>query len=493
MQAGRKRPISVALSDVLIRTAAGALPVHAREEWIEERSAEAWHRWQFLEDAGAWGRREAMALVYSCLASCAQALWRVIADEVVRSRIREGARSPWLYLGVLGGVLAVLAVLTSGFPATRQMLGSGTQSSHLLFIWRHPIVGGGDRGLPSDVVPAWAEHSRLLEGVAGFRVGKELLKQPHSTAFQPAVIVGDMRLFQVLKAQPLLGSLLKPGIVLDHRTWSSIFHGKAEVVGSRVPIGEKSFRVVAVLPKNFYFLTRQPTIYLIQPVLTGPRVMVVARSRPGATKTQIDQELTRIAEDVAYYFFRSQLRLRFVESALLAPLVSFGFAAIIAALMILAACRPRLDRIRLAWRPENRRATAWRGAFFVAKLSLALAILFLAGLESSRTEASMMFGSRDPGSGPFLLWIYIAGAMGIFFWSVADQRARCRVCLRLLCFPVRIGCPGCLLLDWSGTELLCAQGHGILHVPHLAPTWDTEAEHWIALDDSWRDLFASTK
>ncbi len=81
----------------------------------------------------------------------------------------------------------------------------------------------------------------------------------------------------------------------------------------------------------------------------------------------------------------------------------------------------------------------------------------------------------------------------MFFWSLADQRARCRVCLRLLCFPVRIGCPGCLLLDWSGTELLCTEGHGVLHIPHMAPSWDEEAEHWVALDESWSGLFANTK
>ena len=105
----------------------------------------------------------------------------------------------------------------------------------------------------------------------------------------------------------------------------------------------------------------------------------------------------------------------------------------------------------------------------------------------------MLLASRDPGGGPFLLWLYILGAMGVLFWAVADQRARCRVCLRLLAFPVRIGCPGCLLLDWSGTELFCSEGHGVLHVPHLSPSWDEASERWISLDDSWRDLFAHEK
>jgi len=92
-----------------------------------------------------------------------------------------------------------------------------------------------------------------------------------------------------------------------------------------------------------------------------------------------------------------------------------------------------------------------------------------------------------------LLWLYVLGTMGVVFWSVADQRARCRVCMRLMAFPVRIGSPGCLLLDWSGTELFCSEGHGLLHVPTMTPSWDEDADRWISLDDSWKGLFLHDK
>jgi hypothetical protein len=119
--------------------------------------------------------------------------------------------------------------------------------------------------------------------------------------------------------------------------------------------------------------------------------------------------------------------------------------------------------------------------------------VFVACLEWSRSESSVLLASQDPGNGPFLLWLYILGTMGVLFWALADQRARCRVCLRLLAFPVRIGCPGCLLLDWSGIELFCSEGHGVLHVPHLAPSWDEAPDRWISLDESWQGLFAHSK
>jgi hypothetical protein len=88
-----------------------------------------------------------------------------------------------------------------------------------------------------------------------------------------------------------------------------------------------------------------------------------------------------------------------------------------------------------------------------------------------------------------------AGAIGIVFsyvvvfrWAVADQRNRCPVCLRRLTNPTRIGEPSHTFLDWYGTELVCARGHGLLHVPEFrASCYNTE--RWLYLDPSWSSLF----
>lgn len=493
MQSDPRKPFSVVACVLMIRLAAQLVPRVQREAWTQEWTAEIWHRWQFLFYAGAWGPREAFRLFRSCMGAFRDAVRHRISQETVRSRIRDWARSPWTYLGSLAVLLVFLALFSSGLPATRQLF-ARQNSGRLLFIWRHPVIGGGDRGLPPEVVAGWATHSKMLDSVAGFTVSEARFAVGPGKATKPLVIISDARLFDTLQVRPLLGIVSKqPGVALDYRTWMSFFHADRRVIGSRIGIGGQWFRVTAVLPANFQFLTRRPAVYLLKQTITDNRVMVVARARQGATEDKIDRELTTIAEDCCYYFFRSQLRFRFIETAVFAPLVSFGSAVFVSMLLALGLCKIRIRHLRLALRAENRRAAAHRAWFFLAKLALALSILFIAGLECSRSESSVLFGSRDPASGPFLVWLYIAGTMGIFFWSVADQRARCRVCLRLLCFPVRMGCPGCLLLDWSGTELLCTEGHGVLHVPHLAPTWDEEAEHWIKLDDSWRDLFAHSK
>jgi len=282
--------------------------------------------------------------------------------------------------------------------------------------------------------------------------------------------------------------------VLDHRAWVSLARGRLDAIGSEIKIGTEAYRIAAVLPRSFEFLSRQPTVYLLERLTYEKKAFIVARVKSGVSEERLNRELTRIAEEVcSYYNLQGQMRFATWRGALLTPLFSFGLATLLASLIAFMAFRPRLKQIWLAFEPENRKAAARRMLFFFSKTGLGLACVFAGCLEWSRSESSVLLASRDPGSGPFLLWLYVLGTMGVLFWAVADQRARCRVCLRLMAFPVRIGCPGCLLLDWSGTELFCSEGHGLLHVPLMAPSWDEEADRWISLDDSWKGLFAHEK
>jgi hypothetical protein len=74
-------------------------------------------------------------------------------------------------------------------------------------------------------------------------------------------------------------------------------------------------------------------------------------------------------------------------------------------------------------------------------------------------------------------------------WAIGDQRRRCPVCLRVLINPVRIGEPSHIMLDWYGTELICAKGHGVLHVSQTA-TSSYGTQSWVYYDSSWRELFS---
>ena len=73
-------------------------------------------------------------------------------------------------------------------------------------------------------------------------------------------------------------------------------------------------------------------------------------------------------------------------------------------------------------------------------------------------------------------------------WSLHDQGRRCRLCLRRLGNEASVGTPSYLLLDWWGTELVCSDGHGLLHVPEMKSSWQ-EFDQWVSLDESWKPLF----
>lgn len=76
-----------------------------------------------------------------------------------------------------------------------------------------------------------------------------------------------------------------------------------------------------------------------------------------------------------------------------------------------------------------------------------------------------------------------------FRWAFNDQRRRCPVCLRLLSNPASVGQPASTLLDWYGTEYLCAQGHGFMQVPEITTSY--RPQRWLDSAPEWRGFFNS--
>jgi hypothetical protein len=74
-------------------------------------------------------------------------------------------------------------------------------------------------------------------------------------------------------------------------------------------------------------------------------------------------------------------------------------------------------------------------------------------------------------------------------WVLRDQRQRCPVCLRRLTHPAHVGEASRSFLAWNGTELICAGGHGLLHIPEIQTSWFS-TQRWLYLDPSWDVLFA---
>jgi hypothetical protein len=53
--------------------------------------------------------------------------------------------------------------------------------------------------------------------------------------------------------------------------------------------------------------------------------------------------------------------------------------------------------------------------------------------------------------------------------------------------PVRVGDVSYIFLEWHGTELMCPDGHGLIHVAEGSALW-IDGRRWTLLDPSWSSI-----
>ena len=495
MQLPPERPHALAISFALIRAASQIVPAGERRDFAYEWQQKLYHRWQFLFHTGLWNAREAFSLMLTATLVVPAAVQHFGAQDAVRTRVSRFVQSPQTCLASLAAILIAIAFFSGGLPATRDLFLKQIDVDHsrLVYVWSHNLRGGGDKPLPAEVIEAWKTHSKLISSAAAFRAVHRDTQIDGGAPERRLVVVTEPSFFGVLGTRPIAGRVATDAssIVLSYDAWVQLFHASARVIGSSMAVAGKRYPIGGILPAGFEPLSRQTTLYLVHPHYLEQDAYAVAKANAGVTQRALDKNFTDVAEDVTYYFLQGQLRYGFAQAELWTPVRSFAVAALASALMLLMVFRVKWTSL---WpKPKARRDCLRRSTFFAAKTLLGLTCLFAACLEWSRSPSAILFGNFDPASGPFLLWLYILGTMGVFFWAAFDQKARCRQCLQLLAFPVRMGSPGSMFLNWSGIELCCTQGHGVLHVPDLAPSWAEESDHWIALDDSWQSIFGPDK
>jgi hypothetical protein len=128
--------------------------------------------------------------------------------------------------------------------------------------------------------------------------------------------------------------------------------------------------------------------------------------------------------------------------------------------------------------------------FLGAKVVLTLALGFLATVVAT-APIRMMMGHWAPWALDWaeLLMSVVMVTVGLR-WALLNQERRCQKCLRMLGQPTRVGPPSRNFLDWNGTELVCADGHGRLHVPEIEGSW-CWYDRWVELDPAWQSLFTA--
>ncbi len=485
---------------VILWAASWMVPRRQRAEWSRTRQARAWHWCHFLAESGRLSRSTELELLRACWGSCAEALWQRLDRARFLARAQQVRRSPALCLGILALLLAVLVPATGFAPEARSMFALPYPRAAQLFTLR---PAGRFDWFRSDtllgVTAAW-QKSKLIEDIAAYSWAPATLAGGSRTLAASSARVSP-RFFEVLEVRAALGRTFQPGdlarcsdcAVLSDDAWQELFRRDRNVLGQTVEIKGRAQRVIGILPPRFSFVAPEIAAWSLldpaEPPFTNfvDRMGAVARFVPGVSAAQALPALENLSENEGYYFRQNRLEitsmLALARQAVKWYLV-FLLLATVGSVSIVRSGRARSN----AGQQRSKREVARWWAFFLAKSGLLLAAVFVLALELARYLSILFTGMAHGVTGILSLWLFMVGAIGALSWAIHDQRQRCRVCLQRLGMSVHVGCPSYSLLDWAATEMMCSEGHGMLHIPDNESSW-RDQDRWNHLDESWADLF----
>jgi len=459
---------------VIVRLASWIVPPRARAEWRARWDTRLWN-WWILYERGELTTRDHLQVLRFCWGSLLDALSLRISAESVR----QALNSALFLLAAGAAILLMIALLTRGFTATRALLQPPpVQDSGSLVLIRYTGAANEPTGVPPRVLPVWRDNSALLSDLAGFR---------HARRSNRAWVTANF--FSLLGARAELGRTFQPGdagvVVLSGAAWRRAFDGDPQVIGRKITLAGQRYEVIGVLPNSFWAIS--PAIEIWTPLVLEPSpgakvpflVGALGRVKPNVSRAELRQELFKIAMAANQVLPRPPEVLAFTgvpPRAWFAYLLGVVFALGVA-LVLLA---------------RKHQAVAGRGwrywSFFSAKTLFAILIPALLWIETAPTLNTLPPGGGLPGNLARLVFgILFMFACGFgMWWSFADQRRRCPVCLQRLTLPVSLG-SWSSVFDPPATELLCAAGHGSLCIPEGETG---EPDRWTALDSSWHELFS---
>lgn len=430
---------------------AGLLVPHKRRaEWMREWLAEL----HYAEAHASEARSFAFAR-----GAFHDAVWQQ-RDFWTRKQTQRLLQSPSFCLGSLAGVLLILALSSGLLRLTRMALEPAPyrEGSQIVTIAQAATIATRT-GVPEGDVALWRKSAQSIEALATYR-------------WNPEGTVADVsaNFFDVLGAGAGFRNCSEACVVLNYD------FARSSGNPATVTVEGKPYGVTGIAPRGFWFLSPNVRMWRIVPPDPKARTGVVARLRADSTIDEAASELGLILRNAGESDWESIFELTAVQPRVRFVFWVFGFSVMLAVLIVLPILRLRMPK----WNPAA-------AGFFLAKTCLALLAVLLVGIEFTGASSITMLGGAD-GYTAVSTWLFVMGSTGVLAWSIADQRQRCRVCLKRLGLAAHVGCTGCLLLDWAGTELVCVEGHGMLHVPEMAVCWQ-DPDRWTFLDETWQELF----
>jgi len=477
------------------------VPRRQRADWWQQRIRHVWHWANFLAETGQLNREHKLELARHCWDGFAQAFWVRYEREPFLRRVDRLCRAPSTCL-VLATLLVLVILLAGGFiPAARSRLSSAISRPDRVCVIS---LNGKFKRFRSetllDLAAAW-RGSKLLDSVAAYSWGPQRLSvTQHTVPILTAQV--SPQFFELLGVKAALGRTLrsddaqtcKTCVVLGDELWKLHFKGDARVIGQRISIDGIERTVIGILPRNFHLVSSDIAAWTLLNPYIAPysnfveRIGAVGRMKEGATEAQLEADLTDLSENAGYVLPASLLVVTSAQEEMRHSVETY-----LLFLLLAVTCAVWIVYARHSdggWgRPPATLAAGCRWwLFFVAKSILLLIATGLLASVSARWLSVHFIGYMTPMVNGLAIWLFLVLSVGPLSWSIHDQQKRCRSCLRRMGSPIRIGAPGHVLLNWSGTEMVCSEGHGVLYMPDSEANW-LERERWNALDDSWAELF----
>jgi hypothetical protein len=467
-------------------------PTSRRGEWLAEWRSELWYVEQNCERASGSGRLARFTSVSFCLGAFRDALWlsRNLPAEGTGPIPVESARQCGTALALAAAISMATVLLLPG--ARRAMLSSPVVDAHsLVQISRAGAMGSSSPTISVSDYQSWKTRTRsLFEGVAFYRLDLDRTQTTHGQ--RPLKIAtASYNLGKVLNT-PLSANAVeaaamqhKPALALSHAAWAKYFGADPSIVGEVVEVGGQQAEVVGILPDEAWRITEQPDGWLLESgsyfgtLPAGFRGFAVGRVAESAqiSQTRKHWRFTSAGENDGFDCVP-------VSDRIYEPWITFLFTLILACAALPATTPLPLGDYPAAEHPLFTAMRWRRWVFLLAKIVLAIFTVYCISTSLAFADPRM-----SPDSSVYIqFWTSFLGLLFSFRWALRDQRRRCPACLHLLKNPVSVGHPSRNFLAWHGTEFMCGQGHGLLHIPEMATSWFS-TQRWLYLDPSWKGLF----
>ena len=250
-------------------------------------------------------------------------LWNaaLVHRDVLRQDLRYTARtliaSPGFTITAI--VVAALGVgaNTAAFTMVNHVLLRPfpfADQDRLIKLFEDHSFTAGNSGKEWDVAPGnyrdWKVKSTSFENMAMFRgLSVNLVGQGEPQNMSGASVSAEM--FPMLGVKPAIGRTftseddrdIAPGtLVLSYGLWQGLFGGDAAVLGRKVVLDDKPYTVIGVMPKNFFFPSRDALLWTA--MRFGPReyedrtdtyVYGIGKLKRGVSREQAQAELNVIS------------------------------------------------------------------------------------------------------------------------------------------------------------------------------------------------------